>query len=224
MINLFVNYFRSPNIERQKELNYCLEKNINNMLIDKIYVFIKKDLKIPYNSNKIHLVNLERPTYKDFIDYINSKDEFKESYNVISNTDIYFDKSLILLDRINMNNTCVTLNRWNLERDGNIKFFESKGSQDVWIFKGHIKKELAELSNFYLGVRCCDLVFLKNIYDTGYRSVSPSIDLKSIHVHNSNFRTDVKSEIYGIHMYIDLCMIEDLEDKKPLNNYYRLYM
>jgi len=222
MINLFINYYTISNEERQEELDYCVQKNIDNILIDNIYIFLDKRIKIPFISSKIKLINLERPTYADIINYINSKKDFRDSYNIISNTDLYFDRTLLLLDRIDMKNTCVVLNRWNVNPDGSSKFLETKGSQDVWIFKGKIKQDLSDISNFYLGKRCCDNVFLNNLYLVDYRSISPSYDIKAFHLHNVDFRTWQWGidEIPGKHMYINLCHIEDVLEGKSIMDYY----
>lgn len=36
--NLFVNYYKSANSERQKEIEICLQKNLDNDLIDAVYI------------------------------------------------------------------------------------------------------------------------------------------------------------------------------------------
>jgi len=224
LINLFINYYISLNKERQDEIDYCFRKNLDNLLIDKIYVFVSKKINFPFGSGdgRIQLIDLERPKYSDILHYFNSRDEFKESYNVISNSDIYFDYSISFLDRIDMNNTCVVLNRWNIKKDENPSHSDKIKSQDVWIFKGHTKKELEASSNFYMGKKACDCVFLNKLYKTGYRSVCPSYDIKAYHLHLSNYRTwkDGNDDILGKRMYIRLCNIEDIEKGKDQVNYY----
>ena len=224
MINLFINYYVLPNEERQSELDYCIKRNIDNPLIDKIYIFLDKKIEFyTTKPEKVHLVNITRPTYSIILSYINSKDCFKDSYNIISNTDLYFDYTLSLLEKIDMNNTCVVLNRWNVQpTDGSSIFLETKGSQDVWIFKGKINEKLIRTANFYLGKRCCDNVFLYNLMESGYRTVCPSYDIRAHHIHNVDFRTWQwgVDEVPGKHMYIDLCGIEDLQKGKPIIDYY----
>jgi len=224
MINLFINYYNLPNKERQEELDYCIRRNIDNSFIDHVYVFLDKKINFYTNSpEKVHLINVARPTYSVILSYINSRDCFKDSYNMISNTDIYFDQTISLIEKINMNNTCIVLNRWNIQKDRKCSvFLETKGSQDVWIFKGKINEKLIPISNFYLGKRCCDNVFLNNLRISGYRSVSPSYDIRAHHLHNVDFRTWQwgVNEIKGKHMYIDLCTIEDLEEGNPIIDYY----
>ena len=223
MINLFINYYKVENKERQEELDFCVKKNISNPLVNKVYIFLDKNIDFYTTTpKKVHLINLDRPTYASIIKYINSKDEFKDSYNIISNTDLYFDHTISLLEKINMNNTCVVLNRWNLQNDGSSIFLETKGSQDVWIFKGKIKEKLKDKSNFYLGKRCCDNVFLNNLMEVGYRTVCPSYDIRAHHLHNVDFRTWEwgVDEVIGKHLYIDFCTVDELEEGKPVLNYY----
>ena len=203
MINLLTSYYHSGNIEKQKEIDICLQKNIDNPLIDNIYLYTERSCTVPFTSEKINIIGSKRPTYSDFINYINFKQGFNESYNIISNTDIYFDDTLSLLDKIEMRDTCVTLNRWDVLVDGNSKFLNTKGSQDVWIFKGKINKSLSKKSDFYLGKKCCDNVFAHLLWETGYRTISPSYDIRSYHLHNSEFRSwNEKDKVLGVHKYI----------------------
>lgn len=224
MINLFINYYQVANKERQDELEYCIKKNIDNPLINKVYIFLDKRIDFyTTNPEKVHLINIPRPTYSIILSYINSKNELKDSYNIISNTDLYFDHTISLLREIDMKGTCVVLNRWNVQQnDGSSVFLETKGSQDVWIFKGKISEKLIRTSNFYLGKRCCDNVFLYNLMESGYRSVCPSYDIRAHHMHNVDFRTWQwgVDEVPGKHMYIDFCRIEDLQKGKPVIDYY----
>ena len=70
MINLFTSYYKDKNEERQKEIDFCLDKNISNGFIDKIYILSETD-DAPFTSDKLKIIPHKRPTFKDFFNVIN---------------------------------------------------------------------------------------------------------------------------------------------------------
>lgn len=232
-INLFTSYWKSDNIKRQSEINFCLQKNVHNSLINKIYLYVDD---IDYNpcftcllsNNKIQVIDRGyRPTYKDFITTINNEREFKESYNIISNSDIFFDESLKLLDYFKWENTCIVLNRWDIKKNGLSEFLNTTGSQDVWIFKGHIKNELAECSDYYLGKVGCDNAFLYNLFKIKYYCGCPSFNIKAYHYHLTEYRTwknNTKENVPGPYMFIVPCKISEIKNGQCYYNWYDSHM
>ena len=136
-------------------------KNINidiTHIFSEVYTDI---LEEGYRGDTVLIKLGRRPTFKDIVEYINSKEELKDSYNIISNSDIFFDDSLKLLYNINFNEkVCIALTRHESNDTKKIiRFREEKYigcSQDVWIFKGHIDIDNLDLINFYFGIPGCD--------------------------------------------------------------------
>ena len=64
MIRLITSYYIDSDSERQKEINLCLESNINNEHIDEIILLGKENP--PLHNNKIKLYKSGRPTFHDF--------------------------------------------------------------------------------------------------------------------------------------------------------------
>ncbi len=234
-IILFTSYFCPKNEIRQKEIDDCLQKNINNPLINEVYLFLDdKFLPKKFKSNKVKIAKSEcRPTYKDYIEFINKNKKFETSYNIISNTDIYFDESLKLIRKIEMDNTCIVLDRWDVKENGGAEFIDSSGSQDVWIFKGKVKEELGELSDFPLGKGCCDNVFLYNIFITDYYAGCPALDIKAYHLHISKYRTYQEytlenghgpDRVLGNHMYIAPTGFQKVFRKEYYDTHHPLYL
>src|ERR1700743_100334 len=135
MINLFINYYQDKNPIRQKEIDFCLLKNLNNNLINTIII----------NSQ-------DRLTFKFFFDRIN-KVTTDNDINMVCNSDIFFDESIGLAEKISTDQ-CFALSRWDMLSDGSVKHYFRPDSQDTWIFRGKIKQNV--FSDFNLGYRGCD--------------------------------------------------------------------
>jgi len=176
-INLYINYFRHNNEQRQKEIDYCLQKNINNKYIDKIYILSKENYEI-FHNDKIKIIPIEkRPSYNYFFKTINKISQ-NDNINIIANLDIYFDETIIYAKNIK-NNQCFALTRWEIKKD-KIKFLNKGCSQDSWIFKGKIKNIK---SGFYLGRMGCDNKIAYEIQQAKYKITNPSRTIKTYHLH-----------------------------------------
>jgi len=183
MICLFQNYYTDKDKDRNNELRVCLQKNINNPLIDKIYLLSEESIFI--NNKKIIKVPAnKRPTYSDFFNYINSI-VLSSDISIISNSDIYFDSTLSLLTPFS-DNTCYALCRW----DGDT-FYNHSDSQDAWIFKGKIK-DIKDL-DFGLGIAGCDNAIAYKIEQAGYNILNPSKSIRAIHLHNTEVRNYIQN-------------------------------
>jgi len=166
MINLFYNYYKAKTKERQKEIDFCLHKNLSNNFLNTIIIESQENL-----------------TYNFFFDTIN-KFSIGNDINIICNSDIFFDESIALCSSINKNE-CIALSRWEYKGDNQIKFLEREDSQDTWIFRGFIKNIYGD---FTLGKPGCDNRIAYEIEKAGYKIINPARQIKTYHVHNSNIR------------------------------------
>lgn len=191
MINLFINYYQDKNPERQKELDECLQRNIDNPLIDRIYIFLDSSVSLmefkKITGEKIWILQPflsdERPTFKLFFERINQSSP-EGSINIISNSDIYFDETLELVKGIK-ENQCYALCRHDRLPDGSIKHWNHADSQDAWVFKGKIKEINADFGFAQPG-NDNRLAYL--IDEAGYQITNPSLSIRCIHLHNSGIR------------------------------------
>jgi hypothetical protein len=182
MRNIITSYYISDSSERQMELDTCLLKNINNSQIDKIILFTNEIPK--FHSEKIVCVfGNDRPTYKEYFNYINSN--YPNDYNIVCNSDIYFEDLSYLVNL--KENTVYALTRYNVDESGNVVFWNMKDSQDVWIFYGKIKE--VEDCDFCLGFAGCDNAIAERMRRSGISVLNPSLQLKTYHLHNTNYRT-----------------------------------
>lgn len=167
-INLFVQVYDCGDVERQKELDACLrinkELNING---------------VPY-FNVIEIK--ERLTFNEMFALTAN---YKNDINIITNSDIYFDET-ILYCRFLEKNDCWALSRWDYGSNGMAVLFNRKDSQDVWVFNGEIN---CNGGDFYLGTRGCDNAIAYQLKRSGYNVLNPSKSIHAIHLHNTNYRT-----------------------------------
>ena len=182
-ICLYTTFYIETNNYRKDELLTCLKKNISNKAISKIIVFNEGDSIAHAAPNKIEELFIDkRPTYSDFINYINTNSN-QDDIHIIANTDIYFDKTIEVLKHINLKDTCLALSRWDTADTIKPKLYNHNDSQDVWIFKGPIKQRLK--AYFPLGVPRCDNKLLFELQEAGYKVHNPAFSIKSFHVHKN---------------------------------------
>lgn len=165
MINLFFNYYESPT--RQHEIDYCLEQN------KKVF------------DNVIILEG--RPTFKGLFKLT---DLYPSDVNCFCNSDIYFKAETIHLLNTIKENECYALTRYDL-KDGKDIFFGRRDSQDAWIFRGVIKPINAD---FKPGMWGADNRLAYEIKKAGYKISNPSLDIKTIHVHEVDNRDQVRTK------------------------------
>jgi hypothetical protein len=164
LIHLLTNIYTTPNQQRQAEMDLCLKKN----------------MALPFLN--IHDVQ-PRPTFKQLFELSNnfgSNDIF-----VIANNDIYFDETLLLANQIK-HGEVYALTRYDIKR-GVPRFFDRQDSQDVWIWRGHIKDFNG--GEFFQGVAGCDNSIAYQLVANGYKVTNPSLSIKTYHLHESGLRT-----------------------------------
>jgi hypothetical protein len=180
MVNLYTSFYQDKNPIRQNELLFCLNKNIENPLIDNIYLLVEGNVKLP-KSDKLIIIKSNRPTYRDFFDLVNVTVLFSNQISIIANTDIYFNETLSALDL--HDRQCIALSRWDKRKDG-LRLHNERYSQDTWIFKGKIRN--VRFCDFYLGIPGCDNRIAYELNRAGYRLFNPANKIQSIHYHQSD--------------------------------------
>jgi len=200
--------------ERIKEYLYCLNNNLLNPEINEIIIFFEYNnncsfyQKLKNKKVKLEKIN-KRPTFKDFIKYINKY--LKNKICIIANSDIYFSQKngLNLLEKVKWNNTIISLTRYNqvdqiqeylkawgkkhdngiLKTHDNINlksFFDDGRSQDTWIFKSPINLNYSNF-NLKIGINHCDLYLNYELLKMKKVNIyNPCPELISIH-HQKNW-------------------------------------
>ncbi len=187
---LLTPYYTSTESARNLENAFCLEQNILNPQIQRIYLFLEQpdgpDLSnFPAGlQDKVVLVPIgRRPFFSDLFSYANALDE--EGIKIIANSDVFFDGTLALVESCLSKYDVLALTRWDLKGEGSLEFYNSFKSQDCWIFRKQIP---VETGRFYIGYPGCDNRLLYEFRKRRLTFYNPSLSIKAIHVHQSQLR------------------------------------
>lgn len=176
MVNLIINYYQDNDPIRQLELEECLRRNLMNQYIDRITCLLEKEIPIEHQVEAKSIGR--RPTYNDLFRYAR-----EDCWNVVANTDIYFDDSLRMLSNYSADDF-LALTRYDVKADA-VEFRFVPDAQDTWIFHGKIKPIDAD---FNPGLPGCDNRLAYLAQRVGYNVVNPALTIKSYHLHRSNVR------------------------------------
>lgn len=197
-IFLYTTFYNEKNLDRRSELEEAIRINSSLSPISKIYVFNEGDNLSSINPKKIVDIPISsRPTYLDFIKHINSNNP-QDNIHLIANTDIFFDQNIEVLNRIELKDICLALGRWDTTEVDKPVLYDHNDSQDVWVFKGEIKKEL--LSNYPLGVPRCDNRFMYDLELAGYQVRNPAFSIKAYHLHKGQVHVVYSEEDNTYHI------------------------
>jgi hypothetical protein len=203
---LLINYYIDKRSERQAELDRCLQLNLAHPLIDKIVVLHEKNIPIPEHEKILSVETEGRPSYSEFLKIGNSF----EGVKILANSDIYFNASLRFAEHIRSGQV-FALCRW--EHGRRLHFFNRRGSQDVWIWRGEVYVDVA----FGLGIRGCDNKIAWCFHDAGYEVQSPSLSIQCIHLHKSNERDYLNTPPIGPpYLYLRYTAIHKPSRRPPI--------
>ena len=174
-VRLFYNYYEDRDPQRKSEIDFCLQKNIENSLVD--IIIVSSD---------------NNPTF-DFLFQKVNKISGDNDISIICNADVYFDGSIALIDKMPLK-TVYALSRWNGST------LDEK-HQDAWIFRGKVENISA---NFQLGKPGCDGRISQEFSNAGYTVINPSKSIKAYHYHNSNIRNYTEEErVAGPYLFVE---------------------
>jgi len=202
--------------ERKKELLLCLEKNIQNIYLEKIFLLVTHPTKFTdsiFQHPKINQIIFSfdpgyRLTYQNAIEFINQ--QFENDLIIMANSDIYFDNTLEKVQSKDLVNHMYALLRYE-DRKGKIILEEVRSdSQDAWIFKSPLKIPNTFLLNFPFGQLGCDNRFANLVFEAGITISNPCYDLFIYHVHESMMRPALWGKrLMGMYTFIPPCYLED---------------
>jgi len=207
MINLFISFYNELNHVRAAELEFCIKKNLENELINRIFIVLegeKEKFPVLFHDKVFIIDKATRPTYSKFFNLINSSITDMEDINILCNTDIFFDDTLKFTEKMGPHD-CFALSRWDWN-EGNPILHRERFSQDTWIFKGKIKP--VRYGEFYLGIPGCDNRIAYEIFKAGYRIINPCQTIKTYHYHKSDLHNyDHSHRIDKPYMPVEICGI-----------------
>jgi len=208
-MNIIFQSYNESNLERRKELEYCIQSNLDNPYISKLHDFgyqsdkylpevILKHLKyisIPQTGN-IWLTYERAFKYSNFLDSI---EKYGEYWGII-NCDIFLDYQKSnwnnIRGRLNSNYVYAqSRNEFNILSNGNKEFkmddnfarLYHSNTQDGWFYKaplilpqaGQIYK--IDGVNFELGMLGCDNAIADRLVQSGYKVINQPETFKIMH-------------------------------------------
>ena len=194
-IILITQFFIHPDKKRREEFEYAFQQNVNNPKIDKILllnerIYTPEELKT--NSPKIQQVNhKKRLTFQDAFQAM--KNHGGNNYYMLSNFDIFFDKTLSNLRQIKLDERkyMIALARNEFKKGQRLKDCKTTGvnwAQDTWIIHSKnlpiLTTDRLQKLDFRMGVGRCDnrLAYLLKEWDLKPQSI-PNV-IRSYHIHD----------------------------------------
>lgn len=196
--SLFVSYFHVQDELRARELVECLERNLQNSYISKIFVLFEycKNDEAFYKDKlpdimvdgviDVIFVRKKQPrsiSYLDFIKHANLKLDPGQKF-IIANTDIFFDDTLSETVALPQGDAVYALTRYNVEPYLNVAggiWQRSSDSQDSWFFECPFPEN--KEFDINLGWIGCDNRIAYELDKAGFRVLNISETIKTWHLH-----------------------------------------
>lgn len=209
MTTLIINYYVDKIAERQREIEACLQNNIENPLVGLIVAIHEKGVKPPVNEKILPVEWGQRPTYSECFRIGN----YFEGIKVLCNSDIYYDGTVALFEKLEEKQV-YALCRWNDTEEG-LNFYNHEDSQDAWAWKGQVEVD----APFRMGVPGCDNLIASLLNNAGYQVLSPSKSIRAIHLHRTGLRNyDEKTDrVRGKYMFLNYYAFTENKKKMEAN-------
>ena len=220
-IYIIAQFFIHRNSMRQREIMYCLRKNLENPLIQKIYllnerIYSPNELGLTKKEMKrVKQINIQhRITFRDIFDFIDR--EKIEGFVVALNSDIMVDSSIMKIKQspaFQTHPTLVATLRYEytdvyVPFDTNCKqskIFGPRGdSQDSWIIhsRHNVPVEHRNLFAFEFGKPGCDNKVAYLFHFLNYHVYNDPLNIKTYHYHNNPHRDyTVKDRLQPVFEY-----------------------
>ena len=185
---VFSQYYNDKNNERQKEIDFCLQQNVNCKHTKKYVQFNEPSTKLPINSSKIKKVSVnDRLTFKVAMEHAN-KPEFNSELVCIANGDIFLDPNTdwknmkkFLLDNPGY---IFALSRHEFDgktvyKDPVLQRLAYANSQDAWFYISPI--QIPDDIDFVIGTLGCDNAIADRFRKSNYIPINSPNEYKIIH-------------------------------------------
>lgn len=200
--------------ERVSEIQYCLNKNINNPIIDKIICFTEgcSDVIVPDHEKVSIIKHPTHVSYNVVMDYLRTIVQDHDTI-VLHNSDCYFDHTLNRIHAVNLDDQVVVLTRHDRIEDNQIIFGRNTNfgdnlknksfkineykklpilsfiSSDAWIFNIKLFSHRMK-STVLVGTVACEQRFLNYVYKAGFQPINLGLGgfIMCIHNHLSGIR------------------------------------
>ena len=187
---LFTPYFRARSPERQRELDFCLERNLGTPGLDRLVLLVDDGHRPATKDPRVSIVDLDhRPTYADWVRLTREMEIL--GISLLANSDIHFDASLPSVHEVLREpQSFLALSRHELEGDALRPHPNPHWSQDTWGLhtRSTLHPGLLRGLDFPLGVPRCDNKVAYQFAVYGWSVHNPQRFLQSVHVHETQER------------------------------------
>ena len=181
MIRLFTSLYPESSPTRFSELAECLKRNLDHQIFDEVYLILESIERPAFGNSVTGVRRIDsRPTFREFFQWANELAKVPSDITVIANSDIYFDRSFRVFSKALKSEQCAALARWDSDGTSENVLFDRNDSQDVWVFRGPLRKIDGD---FCVGVPRCDNRILYELKRAGYQVINPSFSIRSYHLH-----------------------------------------
>lgn len=216
-IDLYTTYFISDNLERQRELDFCLSKNSENELFGKIYVFlddkthehdVRRCLGDHFCLERVICLGVGgRPSYND---WLTCSRRLSVGISLFANADIFFDESVRSLGSyLKRPKSVVALSRHDFADGSFVPHPKPHWSQDAWAISSDQIDQIGFMGDlsFRTGSARCDNKFAYHFAVSGWDIYNPFKSMMCGHAHSSGVRAYSKKdrEIYGALAFVHPC-------------------
>lgn len=190
--------YNETNIKRLQEYITCLECNVAHPLIEKVHVIYDR-VRDDADNKLLQLLKEKsvsltyvtgRPTYNLCFKLANK--HYPNKRIILSNTDIYFNDTLLLLQEYDLTNKFLALTRWDVQRNGTMQLQRARygrdniWSQDSWIFQTPLPDFMDD--TIQLSTINCDTWIAYEAKKVGLEVINPCLDIQCCHLHLSQVR------------------------------------
>jgi hypothetical protein len=215
---MITQYYKAEKARRAKEITTCLQKNIDNPLIDKIVLLNESKLDIPSSKKVTQEVVGERLKYSTVIRWIAEKAP-ANTLCVFANSDIYLDETWKNLWATTMEDRFLSLLRYeaseNIADKDHVIFGPRADSQDTWVVLSDsvkAKKWDYDAIDFMFGKAGCDNAINVEMLRMKFVVANPALTLKTHHLHTSQIRNYDPNDIVDkpVYFYIQPTGLHDM--------------
>jgi hypothetical protein len=178
-VQLLVGYYDEPNPARAVEYEICMRRNLANLLIERVFVFLRPGSQIwpdVAEHRKVTLCYTSAPRlrYSDLFGFASS--QLAGKVCVVANSDVLFDDSLEELCSLELAGKMLCVSR----HDSMVPY-----SQDAWMFEAPLPAMEADIE---LGIPSCDNRIAYEAERAGLQLSNPCHTIRVTHVHGSGIR------------------------------------
>ena len=218
-------YYVPSKAKRRREIDTCLQKNVESQLIHKIVLLNEKRESLPASSKIEERVIGKRLTYAEVFQHIQT---FPANVIVaFANADICIDdESWRSLWQIDFTDRALALLRYDVDEAGEAKLIGPRAdSQDCWVVTSDSVRSRGEKllagTDISFGTPGCDNAIAIELLRNRYQVSNPCLSVKTYHYHMSQVRGYDPQDIVDrpAYLYVAPTGIHDLN---PLTKGLRL--